>query len=422
MYIYFFIALLFTPDLNPVSLTLPQAKTTGLQEKKSLHASAQTIAVQQHNQSREYSKLFPQITVAHTSLLSKELSLDATQHTISLQGSQIIFNAAGPLLQGRIAELSTQQAQQHHTAERNAVRHALSMQFLQTWLLQEKNILIRALKQYSTILGCAIEREYMHGYSNVVEYHEIQTTRAEYAQTIYSYRSELITAHSNLAYLMGKDSYNQKQTPFLSYNLHKPLPLLQPLKHYTALALQTRPELQEKNLSSEQYTLIAQSHERGYLPTVSTYASLSKTFAGAQAEQGNNSSLGITIQWNIFDGLQRVHAAHAAHANKLKTLFEKHDLKNMITHQITEQYHKIKMAHRALSVTRAQCKEHTIRTRQVQSAYQKHMTSARAYAKQIVSYFQALSRLRAQLIALHSNWHTLAYYCGYPATGEFDEL
>jgi outer membrane protein TolC len=422
MYICLLIAFLYPLTLQPAALTLDRARIQGLAEKPSLKASAQNIAVSEYNESHEYSKLLPQLTVSHASFLSKELSLDATQHTITLQGSQLIFNAAGPQLQGRIAALSTQQATYQHKVQCNELRYALATQFLQTFLLQEKNTLMIALQKYTLIYACTTQRQYAQGISNILASLAAQTTIAENNAAITEYNNAKKSSQSLLAHLMGTSKSSRLSRTKLSFSLTKPIPPLQSVSYYIECALQHRPELQEKKVSRDQYALIARSHRLSYLPTISTQAALSKTFAGALTEQGATTSLGLTLQWNFFDGFQRVHAAHAADAQKLRTSFEQQELQSLITHQITQTHATITALQRTLKAAQAGHKEQLIRVKNVQLMLSLGTLSPVDYAKQIVTYCESAHAVKTKIIALHTQWQTLAYYCGYPPTGVLNEL
>jgi len=422
MYICLLIAFLYPITLQTASLTLDRARIQGLTEKPSIKASSQNIAVSEYNESREYSKLLPQLTFSHSSFLSKELSLDATQHTITLQGSQLIFDAAGPQLQGRIAALSTQQATYHHKAQCNELRYALATQFLQTFLLQEKKALMTALRKYTLIYACTMQRQYAQGISNILTSLAAQTTIAENSAAITEYNNAKKSAQSLLAHLMGTSRSSRLGHTKLSFSLTKPIPTLQSVAYYIKCALQHRPELQEKKVSQDQYALIARSHRLSYLPTISTQAALSKTFAGALNEQGTTTSLGLRLEWHFFDGFQRVHAAHAADAQKLRTSFEEQEIQSLITHQITQTHATIITLQRTLKAAQASLKEQLMRVKNAQLMHTLGTLSLVDYAKQLVTYCESTHAVKTKIIALHTQWQTLAYYCGYPPTGVLNEL
>ena len=44
------------------------------------------------------------------------------------------------------------------------------------------------------------------------------------------------------------------------------------------------------------------------------------------------------------------------------------------------------------------------------------------YAKQLVAYYESAHEVKTKIITLHTQWQTLAYYCGYPPTGVLNEL
>jgi len=90
------------------SLSLPAAREIST-NRPSLTAQRYSIAANQKTEQQAFGGYLPQLSASHSSLFDKELSINESAHTLSLRGSQLIFDASGPQLQTKIAELTTQQ-------------------------------------------------------------------------------------------------------------------------------------------------------------------------------------------------------------------------------------------------------------------------------------------------------------------------
>jgi len=401
------------------TLTLPGAQSLST-DRPILAAYRQGIVASENVERQTFSGYLPQVSAKAHSLFNNELSTNQSAHTISLNGSQLIFDAAGPQLQSKIAAISTKKAHYQYEKNSHEARHNAAVSFFKAWLMQEKSELIYRLKQYTTLLEHKNNELLARKSINTLTWSATTAAIAQQRATIATYPIASESAQMTLRNALGH-RYTSEHQIALNYNPTTALPELQPLSTYIALAYVHRPELQESNLNAEHYELIGQSHRRSYLPTLSAHGSISKTFAGASVQKGASANIGFSLQWNFFDGMQRVHAAHAADAQKLRTQFELQELKNSITLSLTASYNTIRSAAISLSAAKAQAAAEKEKTNEAELLYKNGTLDALGYAKQRLNYATALYEITTQRISLHINWHTLAWQCGYPASGVLDE-
>ncbi len=404
---------------HPNSLTLPHAQAMST-TRPALEAQQYAISASKHSERQEMSRYLPQITATESSLFSKELNVNNSAHSISLRGSQLIFDASGPQLQTRIAALSTQKTTyQFHTTS-HEIRHTVAIQFLKTWLLKQKDAYITQLANYITCLEERNNAEQAQQTINHITWAATAATIAQHQSTIHAHTLAYESARMALAQALGYG--NSTAVPdLLHFNSDTPFPQLKTVDEYIALAYAHRPELKEKNATTEQYTLIAQSHRNSYLPTLSAHGSVSTTFAGSQLQQGTSAHIGFTLQWNLFDGLQRAHAAHQADAQKMRTHLERQELKNTIALMITTTYNTLIASTHTLAALEAQAALEQSKDQEAYIKYTHGSLDPVDYAKQKLASAAANYEICAQKITLHMHWQTLAWHCGYPTTGVLDE-
>lgn len=277
---------------------------------------------------------------------------------------------------------------------------------------------MQALADYTDQLEQNNDQLLKTGSINTITWSATAATVAQNRATIAAYP---LTAQSALKTLKQSMGSHGTDIAHLSYTLETPLPRRKTVDDYVALAYVHRPELKDKDAAAEQQTLIARSYRRSYLPTVSTQASLGNTFGGARIEQGKTVNIGVTLQWNLFDGFQGVRAAQAADANRLRTSFEKQELKNAIATNIANLYNTL-CSNEMLAVATQKRKEaQQALLTQTTAAFATQAVDALVLAKDTYEYESAAHELRTQHITLHINWQTLAWYCGYPTSGVLHE-
>ena len=405
--------------LKPQSLSLPAARSIS-DNRPSLNAQRYGIVANQKAEAQAFGGYLPRLSVSHSSQYAQELSTNTSAHTLSLNGSQLIFNPIGPQFQTKLAELATQQTTFAYQASSQETKYQVAVEFLNCWLLEQKKESIDAITYYTDLL----EKKNTHLHTlNIINRQTWAATVATIAQnraTVSNYYTNIYAARTKLANSMGYASANHlPQT--LSFNSEKPFPDQKDLSYYIDLAYAHRPELKSNSTAQQQYSLIAQSNRQSYLPTISAHGSISRTFAGAVQERGVATSVGLSITWNFFDGLQHINAAQAADAQKLRTTFERQELKNSIALAITTIYQTITSNQATLVALEAQEKAAYEAGLEAYNKQSNGSLDETGYAKIYLHHAMTHYDVLAQKITLHTNWQTLAWYCGYPSSGVFDE-
>jgi len=424
----FILLICFSLAASPLlysALSLPNAQTTGLTSRPSLEASRQSIIVAQKDEQRIFGQLLPQISGSASATMASTSTSDAwpsneSSCTLSLQGSQVIFNLVGKL-QGEIAALSTQRSTYQYQASSQEVRYNVSVNFLQAWLLQTKAPLIRALAVYTDELEKNNDELLRLRSINSITWAATAATIAQNRATIASYPPAVASALQTLRQSMGAQYSATASAVELSYDLSQPLPEKKSAEDYIALAHATRPELKEKEVAQKQQELTATSYRYNYLPTISMQGYLSTTPAGNAGLKGQTASLGVSLQWNFFDGAQALRSADIAEAQKLRISFERQELKNSIATSIVSTCNTIHSNELMVGVAKLRAKAQEALLAQTTAAFNTGTVDALVLAKDTYDHQAALHELRAQQITLHTAWQTLAWHCGYPSSGVFNE-
>lgn len=137
--------------------------------------------------------------------------------------------------------------------------------------------------------------------------------------------------------------------------------------------------------------------------------------------KGQSASIGVSLQWSFFDGTQSMRSAEIADANKLRVSFEKQELKNSIATAIVNTYNTLCTNEKMVEVARARVAAQEALFSQTTAAFAAGTVDALVLAKDAYDYAAALHDLRTQQVILHTNWQTLAWQCGYPISGVFNE-
>jgi outer membrane protein TolC len=401
------------------SLSLPAAREIST-SRPALIAQKYSIAANQKAEQQAFGGYLPQLSAWHNSLFDRELSINESAHTLSLRGSQLIFDANGPQFQTKIAELTTQQTTYAYQASSAETRYLVAKNFLQTWLLEQKKAYIEKLTDYITLLEKKNNQLLEKKIINQISWAATSASIIQHKATITSYPFTIESARSSLAQSMGYASVSALPAT-LEYTLNTENRTKKTIAEYITIAYNNRAELKSNQAHEKQYELLAQSNKQSYLPSVSAHGSISKTFAGAAQQRGVSSSVGFNIQWNFFDGLQHYHAAGAANAQKLRTTFERQELKNSITQAITATYNTIFITEQMIAAAQAQTTAQLCLLEEAKMQYENGTIDETTYLNQQLQYAAASYELCTQKVNLESTWQTLAWQCGYPASGVIDE-
>jgi len=404
--------LLESTQCKPATLPLSNVQTEAQTTRPLLKAHEQIVRSHKITEEEVFTGYFPQLTGKHTSLLKKEAGIASDAHTISLEGTQLIYSPTGPQAQQALAEKTTAMAQHAYRAATQSVRHDSTHAFLNAWVLQEKAALIQALDRYNESVLASEETRYNTDGNSVHKHNQAHTIYLQNKKQIDSYESEYKAAYDALLSAMGA-SYRSLTHGTLAYTA-VPTPDLAPRETYISLAYAHRPELKEKSEAIAQQKLQSDIHYKSYLPSVSLSGSLGKTFSGIRSERGMRANLSIIASIPLFDGFSRIKKAQAAHAQELRYTFEKQDLKHTIMRQVSTAYSTIEQARYLLREKEQHHDSTTKLLAQAEIAYRTGKLSATAWYKQCYEHELAAHNYREAQSTLRKTIETLAYRCGYP--------
>lgn len=393
------------------SLHLPTAHHTAAQQRPLLKAHEQTINARKAAESAAFAGYLPQLGATNSSVFEAEKGVDTTVHTIKLSGSQLIFDMAGPLAKASIAKQATKHAQHTYRAATHATQEAVTTAFLDAWLAQEKEAYITVLTKASQRIVARAHAAHRLQATNTHTHAGALSLDAKQQAAVASYPHEIQRTRRALYSLL----HQSDDQATLHYAPLQPAPL-QAERYYQELAQQHRPELKANQATEEQYALQRSASNAQYLPKISVTGSLSKTYGGNTSLRGTDSLIGLHATWSFFDGLTNYHQAHEAEANRLRTTFERQELYNTITRQVSTAYHLLQEKMHELEAANAAFDEQAGRWVRAQHKYRLSALRNDAFLAQQVTYEAAAHALRAAQVAVRKQEETLAYHCGYPAS------
>lgn len=393
------------------AITLHETTESAQTQRPLLKAQKQSIVQSEHVVSQARSGYFPHITAQYSTLFNQEYStVDSSLHSISLSGTQLLFKANGPLFQANIATKGRQRAEHIFRAQTQKVQHDVVHAFLDAWLLQEKEPLIIALEKLSALTNERASLAHDNLHISIHERTLIEAQNAQHTATIDAYPHERRAARATLHTATGTG--HSLTHAVLNYT-YEVIPSLPTLQACIEKAHNNRPELKEKRVAIEQTQLSARAQRLDYLPSLNLHASYGRTFAGTSSKRGTNANLGITATWNIFDGMQRSHAAQAHDAAALRTRFELHELKNSITQQVSATYHAFKAAYSRLIAAEKMLDAQTGLHAQAEQRFSLGALDSVSRAQQHYEYERAAHAVREAAVAYRKQFETLNWHCGY---------
>ena len=390
------------------SITLKQVYHTASNNQPRLKARKQSVLQAKYAEQEALTGLLPQITASHTSLFEKEKSYKTSQHTLSLRGSQIIFAPGGPLSDRALARYDRERAQHALQLADNDVHRTVTKAFLGAWLAQEERGLMEALRAHSASEFALQEQQRR---MRTISEHDFAKAKAEHAAQqarLAAYPQRAASARTALAMRIGGEE-SEAQLRYLPF----PLADLKPEEHYQKLAHAHRPELAIQDTVINRHTTAAQAHRRSYLPTLSASAKLAHTFAGHDHAHGTDAYVSFSLSMPVFDGMRRTTKAWQAEAAAQAAAFEKQDVVNTITREVSEAY-------AALVTTRSKLKSAQVKKQEMAGIVTRDKMqrtlksiSEQELLKSIYNYEESAHELRSAQVALRKAEEDMAYYCGY---------
>lgn len=327
------------------TLSMDQAVQMAYEYKPILKALKFAVKASREDEKKALAGYFPQITFQDIVYSSVGGIADVTggvvatggvnvENNVSIQASQLIYSFAGPLESRRIARKGTEMAQYNEEQQKDLIRYNVEVSFLQSWLLQKKDELIKSLNN-SSIQN--IKKSEHQNKLNLLGKNDWLKDASGYAQnqaTVFYYSDELNNAQSQLEYLIGKQFEGNIETINLEWDSSKEIKI-EPLENYYEKALKNRKDLKEKQKEIELQSETKSFYTKSYLPSVSLSGNVVRNAGVA------SSIINLNFNWSISDGGANFHESNKANANKLKAIFEKDELTKQVKYDVQKAYYDL---------------------------------------------------------------------------------
>ncbi|HBS47662.1 TPA: hypothetical protein DEO28_04860 [Candidatus Dependentiae bacterium] len=341
------------PTLTIMDLTIPKAIEMGYQYSNSIMESECDIKSANYIAKSALSGYFPQIT-AETSEQFVEHK-EGLKPEVNLGVSQLLYSFGGPLEQYKINKKDVSIAKYQKEIATDLVRNQVETSFLRCWVTEKKIAFIKALNK-SAIEQFEKSREaYKVGLISKNQFMQAQATYEKNIADVKSYEDQLISIRKTFEYYIGTEIYSQPNTNVnLMWDKDNPLPKLESFKTYQTKALENRKELKAKQKEIEKAKLQSKYYINQYLPSVSVLGNQTFTKQSAFSPVNYFGNAGVSLNWNIFDGLANKHLQSAAKAQKAKAILEKDDLHDDITEEVQKAYYQLNILLKELEAKNAE--------------------------------------------------------------------
>lgn len=315
------------------SLSMNKAIRIAYKNRPSLKAYKFAIQASEENEKVAISGYLPQVSLASTENFNTD-SKELQNRSTKVQMSQLIYSFAGPKQLKRIAKKGTAISELTKSNHKNLIRYQVETSYLKTWLLQEKNKLIKKL---NIAAKKNIKKSEHQNQLQLLGQNDWLKDAASYSDNmanVYLYIDELYSAQNQLEYYLG-DAYKQNNyKPILIWNPKTPIKV-KSLMYYYNIALKYRTEIKLKQKELEQYEEYQNYYKKTYLPNVNIIGQVSRS----DKIKANNA--GVTLSWQLFDGASSYYKSQEANANKLKALQEKQSYIQQAKNEVQQAYHDL---------------------------------------------------------------------------------
>ncbi len=232
---------------------------------------------------------------------------------------------------------------------------------------------------YSVLLAEGTLRSAREAWQNALQHLEISQARlkagmttnlatmqakldvARAQQSWFNARNQLRNTKLTLALLLGRKTF-----PYSAQRPNKPSLPSGKMGGWLELARKQRTELASKRLSLAIATKKLQSQWLSYLPTATLTGGVSLTNATGFAGQAANWSLGVSLQWALYNGGARTSAIREGYANLRKAQLDFQKEQQAIDNEVRKAYLDLQNATMAVEIARrnAELADQTYRLRQ----------------------------------------------------------
>lgn len=307
------------------------------------------------------------------------------------------------------------------------IRHAVEVEFLKGWQLQQQEEAIQSLYTSSEMSFKEAQHKNKLCLLDKTDWLQNTSDHAANLTTFYGYNDDMNIEQRKLEFLLGYGVSLRQCTPShpalnLSWNSDKEVNLYK-LGAYVKSALKLHPALKEiiKRIETEQQRI--KSLQKTALPTVSLNAGAGHNVAYSYDVTNHDHSsynLGVQVNWNIFDGLINDYKEQSEKAKLIQERFN-YDYK---AQEITS---NIETAFYTLSKSMTTLRSQEIELKRAKNEFERHKQELDAGIISKVEYTTAQTtweKARYQWIATRVDAaikeRDLLYACGYPEASELE--
>ncbi|MCF7799955.1 TolC family protein [Candidatus Babeliales bacterium] len=348
------VSYVYTATYNNKNLNLTIDKAVEMANKynPSLKALKFAIQAQKENEKVAISGYFPTVNLSETPYLQN--AQNGLQNKIAVEGRQLVYSFAGPLQQLKIAQKQTDVAKLSEEERKDFLRYFVEASFLQSWLLQRKNKLIKALNFSADEKIKKSEHQNKLDLLDRNTWLQDEATFANSLANVYLYSDDLKNAQNQLEFYIGKQFDNKDKIITLIWDSKQKIKV-ESLENYYQKAFKNRKDIQRKQKETEAFKETEYYYKKGNAPELRVMGSVSKD----SNSYYNNHQVGLYLTWNIFDGGTKHYEQHKAHAEMLKALEEKENLINQAKYDVQKAYNDLaillkQLAAQNIQLTQAQ--------------------------------------------------------------------
>lgn len=356
-------------------LTMQKAVNLALTHRPDLKALSYAIQANKSGAKSVMAGYYP--TIALGSDISQQTDQSTLGSSTSVKANQLIYSFAGPLQLYQKAKNVTALSELDQVRQSNLIRLETEKSFLQTWLVQEQERTIKALKKSSESTFQQQKHKNNLGKLDKDTWLKSAEDYATSAVQVGQYQDNLALEYKRLEFFMGEplslhsEDNGKTTTTHLTWQYKKKY-TLKPLETYHHYALITRPEIPQglKRMAIEQWNIkIAQGLR---LPTISANA-----LAGCNVTPANTVSitptaipdaerpsrigpqintfwsLGVSFGWTLFDGLVTQYQEQQAQANKTREMLDREQTILRVKQEVHEKYYELIKAVKQLKAQKA---------------------------------------------------------------------
>jgi len=329
-------------EKKELNLTIADAIEMALEHRPSLKAFNFEVKSQEALAKKALGGYFPQMALSGSGAAVEHA--EGIRPQLDFTISQLLYSFAGPLQQHRIAKKDVAIAEYSRQLHEDLIRNQVEVGFLRCWILDEKIKFIRELDIASKERYDLAKSAFNQGLIDKNSWMKAQASYSQDFADVDSYKHQLDAVRNSLEYFLGKNVFSD--TKILATNLiwdsSGEVVFKLSLEDYYSLALENRKEIKSKIEEIKRCSLQSDFYIKSYMPSLNLNGSQSYTKQVVGIPWDTYGQVGMSLDWNLFDGLTNKHLQESAKAQKLKAIMEKDDLVQQIKTEVQQNYHDLR--------------------------------------------------------------------------------